>query len=95
MPKNSKSNERRISPPEEVIGILQNSLDLAMSQKLTEARDVIKAAQIVADDFGLDDGDTFKRLSESVMSKPYSVLPAYFNEAFMEIKSAWSKIEKK
>jgi len=91
---NDSNKIRRISPPEEIIGILCNSRDLAMSQRLTQARDVIRAAKIVAEDCGLDDGKIFDRLSESVMSKHFSVLPVEFDNAFVHLRSLWKKISK-
>jgi hypothetical protein len=94
MPKNSKNEKGRISPPEEVIGILCNSRDLAIGQQLTQARDVIRAASIVATDFHLNDGVLFERLSESVMSKPCHAIAIEFDNAFSEIRSLWNKIAK-
>ncbi len=84
----------KISPPEEVIGILSNGYALAMGQQLTQARDVIRVAKIVADDYHLDSDVVFERLIESVMSKPYNVLPIEFDNAFREIRSLWKKISK-
>ena len=92
MPKDSENCKRRISPPEEVIGILCNSRDLAIGQQLTQARDVIRAASIVADDYHLNDGALFERLAECVMSKPCHVLPIEFDNAFRELRVLWSKI---
>jgi hypothetical protein len=91
---NDSNKIRRISPPEEIIGILCNGRDLALSQRLTQARDVIRAARIVADDYGLNDGTVFDRLSESVMSKHFSIIPVEFDNAFAHIRSLWHKISK-
>ena len=90
----SKESEKKITPPEEVIGLLQNSMELAMAQHLTEARDVIRAASIVAESFSLFEEGLFERLGEAVVSKPHYALPAEYDNAYMAIRKRWHKISK-
>lgn len=90
----SKESEEKITPPEEVIGLLMNSMDLAMDQHLTEARDVIRAARIVAESFSLDEEGLFERLNEAVVSKPHYAIPAEYDNAFSVIRKRWHKMSK-
>jgi len=89
-----KYKELKITPAQEIIGLLFNSRELALAQHITEARDVIRAARIVANSFSLSDDDLFDRLGEAVISKPYYALPAEFDNAFNVIAARWKKIAK-
>jgi len=89
-----ESEEIKITPAQEVIGLLQNSRDLAMAQHITEARDVIKAARIVAKSFSLLNEELFDRLGEAVISKPYHALPAEYDNAYNAINARWKEISK-
>lgn len=86
-----KKSEFRLSPPDEVIGLLHNSRDLAMAQHLREARDVIRAAKIVAESFSLVDDDLFERLDDAVISKPYHALHGEYDNAFISLRRNWKK----
>ena len=86
------SNEFRISPSDEIVALLSNSRDLAVRQQITEARDVIRAAQIVAESFSFSDTDIFDRLSEAVISKPFDVVVVEFDNALRTVSDCLGEI---
>jgi hypothetical protein len=77
-----------IPPKEEILALLSNCRDLAVSQNLTAARDALRATKIVSEGFGYDLGHVFMQLDEAILSKPVMALSDEFIRAAMVIKAA-------
>ena len=58
-----------------------------MGQQLGDARDMLRAARLVAAGFGFDVDVVFDQLDEAIASKPFYVLNDEFIRAAMVIKS--------
>jgi hypothetical protein len=73
--------------------LLANCLELALRQDLSKARDVCRAAKIVADGMGIGPLHVFDELHEMILSKPWRELREEFPRlvAYLRVVSADSR----
>ncbi len=86
MSKKSTYNNISISTVEEVVAFLENSRELVMHQRLTEACLVMKAATKIAESFNVGNESIFSSLLESIKSKPFYVTALDIDRAILILK---------
>lgn len=84
MPK--QPDGRSNTPYDHVLVLMANSLELAVGQQLGRARDVLRAAKIMADGLGFESQHIFVQLDEAIVAKPFTALKAEFAKAMDEVR---------
>ena len=69
-----------------ILVLLANSLELALRQELGKARDVCRAAKIVADGMGIGPLHVFDELDEMILSKPWRELRFDFPQLSAQLR---------
>ena len=80
------SDSRSKTPYDHVLVLMANSLELAVGQQLGRARDVLRAAKIMADGLGFKPQYVFVQLDDDIITKPSAVLRAEFSKAMDEVR---------
>jgi len=78
-----------------VHALLANCLELALRQELTKARDVCRAAKIVADGMGVGPLHVFDELHEMILSKPWRELREDFPRCVAQLRTEPADAHKK
>ena len=69
-----------------ILALLVNCLELALRQELGKARDVCRAAKIVADGMGIGPLHVFDELDQMILSKPWRELRVEFPRHVAQLK---------